>query len=52
METACHAASKTRDIERAILPNGIRVVTEHMPHVRSVSVGIWIGTGSREEVAG
>src|SRR5713101_821584 len=40
---------KIRDIERAILPNGVRVVTEHMPHVRSVSVGIWIGTGSREE---
>jgi predicted Zn-dependent peptidase len=40
---------KPREIERAILPNGIRVVTEHMPHVRSVSVGLWIGTGSREE---
>src|SRR6201988_4585816 len=42
-------SSKIRDIERATLPNGIRVVTEQMPHVRSVSVGIWIGTGSREE---
>jgi predicted Zn-dependent peptidase len=41
--------NRPRDIERATLPNGIRVVTEHMPHVRSVSVGIWIGTGSREE---
>jgi predicted Zn-dependent peptidase len=40
---------KSRDIERQVLPNGIRVVTERMPHVRSVSVGIWIGTGSREE---
>src|SRR3954454_463563 len=42
---------KIRDIQRATLPNGVRVVTEHMPHVRSVSVGIWIGTGSREEAA-
>src|SRR5579864_1334923 len=42
-------ASIIRDIERATLPNGIRVVTEQMPHVRSVSVGIWICTGSREE---
>ncbi|MGD1096077.1 MAG: pitrilysin family protein [Bryobacteraceae bacterium] len=42
-------ASKIRDIERATLPNGIRVVTEKMPHVRSVSVGIWICAGSREE---
>jgi predicted Zn-dependent peptidase len=41
--------NRARDIERATLPNGIRVVTERMPHVRSVSVGIWIGTGSREE---
>src|ERR1700761_8618110 len=39
----------TRDVHRATLPNGIRVVTERMPHVRSVSVGIWIGAGSREE---
>src|SRR6478752_7090262 len=38
-----------RDIHRHVLPNGVRVVTERMPNVRSVSVGIWIGTGSREE---
>jgi predicted Zn-dependent peptidase len=38
-----------RDIQEAVLPNGIRVVTELMPHVRSVSMGIWIGTGSRRE---
>lgn len=42
-------APKKRDIERNLLPNGIRVVTERMPHVRSIAVGIWIGTGSREE---
>ncbi len=38
-----------RDIEKAELPNGLVVVTEKMPHVRSVSVGIWVGTGSRRE---
>jgi len=27
----------------------VRVITEHMPHVRSVSVGIWICTGARRE---
>src|SRR6202795_272302 len=42
-------SNRPREIQRATLPNGIRVITEHMPHVRSVSVGIWIGTGSREE---
>ena len=31
------------------LANGVRVITEVMPHVRSVSVGIWIGSGSRRE---
>ncbi|HEV3331462.1 MAG TPA: pitrilysin family protein [Bryobacteraceae bacterium] len=38
-----------RDIEFTTLGNGVRVITEAMPHVRSVSVGIWIGTGSRRE---
>lgn len=31
------------------LPNGIRVVSEHMPGVRSISVGFWVGVGSRHE---
>jgi predicted Zn-dependent peptidase len=31
------------------LSNGIRIVTEAMPHVRSVAVGIWVETGSRVE---
>src|SRR5215475_4258012 len=41
--------SGVRDIEITKLANGVRVITEAMPHVRSVSVGIWIGTGSRRE---
>lgn len=43
--------SPVRDIEMTTLANGVRVITETMPHVRSVSVGIWIGTGSRRESA-
>ena len=39
----------SRDIESTTLPNGIRVITEAMPHVRSISVGFWIGAGSRAE---
>jgi len=31
------------------LSNGLRVVCEKIPYVRSVSIGIWIGTGSRNE---
>ncbi len=31
------------------LPTGERVISEHVPSVRSVSFGFWIGTGSRDE---
>jgi predicted Zn-dependent peptidase len=31
------------------LDSGVRVITEAMPSVRSVSIGFWIGTGSRAE---
>src|SRR5437868_3699165 len=41
--------SPPRDIEMTTLPNGVRVITEVMRHVRSVSVGIWVGSGSRRE---
>lgn len=34
-----------------ILKNGVRVVCERIPHVRSVSAGIWVKTGSRNENA-
>jgi predicted Zn-dependent peptidase len=33
------------------LPGGLRVVTASMPHLASVSVGIWVGTGGRHETA-
>lgn len=35
--------------KRAVLDNGIRIVCEKIPYVRSVSIGIWVGTGSRSE---
>lgn len=31
---------------KSVLPGGLRVVTEEIPHVRSASVGIWVGAGS------
>jgi predicted Zn-dependent peptidase len=34
---------------KSVLPNGIRILTERMPHVRSVAVGVWVETGSRHE---
>jgi predicted Zn-dependent peptidase len=36
-------------IEREVLPNGLRLLTERMPHVRSVSIGVWLARGSRHE---
>jgi predicted Zn-dependent peptidase len=36
-------------ITRTVLPGGLRIVTEAMPGVRSASVGIWVGVGSRDE---
>ena len=33
------------------LPNGVRIVTEYVDAVRSASVGIWVGNGSRHEPA-
>ena len=36
-------------VRRTVLPSGVRVLTEEMPGVRSVSIGYWIAVGSRHE---
>src|SRR5215469_8760173 len=36
-------------VRRTVLPGGLRVVTEFLPSVRSVALGIWVGVGSRDE---
>ena len=36
-------------IKRTVLPGGLRIITEHVPGMRSVSFGIWAGVGSRDE---
>jgi predicted Zn-dependent peptidase len=38
-------------IRKAVLDNGIQVITEHIPGVHSVSIGFWIQSGSRNEPA-
>jgi predicted Zn-dependent peptidase len=40
---------EVRNIHREVLPNGLTILTEEMQHIRSVSIGIWIKTGSRDE---
>lgn len=37
------------DYRRTDLESGIRILTEHVPGVRSVSLGAWVGAGSRDE---
>lgn len=34
---------------KTVLPGGVRVLTERMPEVLSVSLGFWVGVGSRDE---
>ncbi|MFZ3171284.1 MAG: pitrilysin family protein [Carboxydocellales bacterium] len=36
-------------IEKITLPNGVRIVAEEIPWVRSLAVGIWVQVGSRDE---
>jgi predicted Zn-dependent peptidase len=42
---------KTSSYQKTVLPGGLRVVSEHIPGVRSVSLGIWVTVGSRHETA-
>jgi predicted Zn-dependent peptidase len=43
------AATAVPGVSRSELPGGLRVLSETVPGVRSVSIGIWIGIGSRDE---
>ncbi|MHB8157375.1 MAG: M16 family metallopeptidase, partial [Desulfocucumaceae bacterium] len=36
-------------IKRILLDNGVNLLTEDIPHVRSVAIGIWVNVGSRDE---
>jgi predicted Zn-dependent peptidase len=39
----------TARVRRTVLPSGLRVVTEQIAGVRSASIGVWVGAGSRDE---
>ena len=41
----------TDKVRSTLLPNGITVLTEHMPSLRSVTAGIWVRRGSRHEAS-
>ncbi len=38
--------------QKTVLANGVRVITEEIEHVRSISLGLWVGAGSRDEGEG
>ena len=40
---------RVHDYELSTTPTGERVISERVPSVRSVSIGFWIGAGSRDE---
>jgi len=35
--------------KKTSLPNGVRIVSKQIPHVRSVSMGVWVDVGARDE---
>ena len=37
------------NIQTTTLPNGLRVITDHVPSMHSVALGIWVGVGTRHE---
>jgi predicted Zn-dependent peptidase len=44
-----HKNLRGATIRKETLPNGITLLTESMPHVRSVTLGVWLRRGSRHE---
>ncbi len=36
-------------VQSSVLSNGLRIVSHQMPHLETVSLGVWIGAGSRHE---
>src|SRR6202162_1686491 len=49
MESDNNMPDTNHSVQKETLPNGLVVITEPMEHVHSVSVGIWLRTGSRRE---
>ncbi len=49
--TGTHYEAPDRNIRRTTLPNGMVILTEEMPHLRSVAMGAWVRAGSRHEEA-
>ncbi|HET8560001.1 MAG TPA: pitrilysin family protein [Marmoricola sp.] len=49
LSTRDDAGQVVSRVRRTVLPGGLRVITEEMPGVRSASIGVFVGVGSRDE---
>lgn len=49
MTEASVATAPERGVQRTVLPNGLTVLSEHMPGVRSVALGAWVRAASLHE---
>lgn len=49
LSTPAKHVSPVANVEITRLPNGLTVISELVPTVRSVAIGLWVGTGSRDE---
>ncbi len=43
------STEQTSPLHRTVLDSGVRVLTETIPSVRSVALGVWVDAGSRDE---
>jgi predicted Zn-dependent peptidase len=39
----------TAVINKTLLPNGVKIISQKTPHIRSVSMGVWVNVGARDE---
>lgn len=46
------STAQVEGVRRTVLPGGVRVLTEQMPGLRSATLGMWVGVGSRDETSG
>jgi predicted Zn-dependent peptidase len=49
MARTTHVGTPVFSYRKSVLENGVRIVTETIPYVRSVSLGVWADVGSRDE---
>ncbi len=50
--SASIAKGGVMSVEITTLPSGLRIVTDRMPHLETVSLGVWVAAGSRHERPG